>query len=72
MSSTITLSGCTTDLTSLNDIELLQALAWERGADPALKATSTAGDFEGVQSALLAALQPQVTGRESALGCGQT
>ena len=70
MSSTITLSGCTTDLTSLNDIELLQTLAWERGADPALKAASTAGDFEGVQSALLAALQPQATGRESALGCG--
>jgi len=70
MSSTITLSGCTTDLTSLNNIELLQALAWERGADPALKAAAMAGDLEAAQSALLAALQPQVTGRESALGCG--
>ena len=70
MSSTITLSGCKSDLASLNDIELLQALAWERGADPALKAAATAGDVDAVQSALLAALQPQATGRESALGCG--
>ncbi|MBC8112863.1 MAG: hypothetical protein H7062_00645, partial [Candidatus Saccharimonas sp.] len=70
MSSTITLSGYKSDLASLNDIELLQALAWERGADPALKAAATAGDVDAVQSALLAALQPQATGRESALGCG--
>lgn len=70
MSSTITLSGCLSDLALMNDIELLQALAWERGADPALKVAATAGDFDGVQSALLAALQPQATGRESALGCG--
>ena len=70
MSSTITLSGCTTDLTSLNNIELLQTLAWERGADPALKAAATAGDLDETQSALLVALQPQATGRESALGCG--
>lgn len=70
MSSTITLSGCKTDLTSLNNIELLQALSWERGADPDLKAAATAGDLDGAQAALLAALQPQATGRESALGCG--
>ncbi len=70
MSSTITLSGCKTDLTSLNNIELLQALAWERGADSALKAAAGAGDLDGTQSAILAALQPQTTGRESALGCG--
>ena len=70
MSSTITLSGCTTDLTSLNNIELLQGLAWDRGADPALKAAAVTGDLDQTQSALLAALQPQATGRESALGCG--
>ena len=76
MSSTITLSscktesGCKTDLTSLNNIELLQSLAWERRADPALKAAATAGNVDETQSALLAALQPRATGRESALGCG--
>ena len=70
MSSTITLSGCKTDLTSLNNLELLQTLTWERGADPALKAAASAGNLEGAQSALLTALQPQATGRESALGCG--
>ena len=70
MSSTITLSGCTIDLASLSDIELLQSLAWERGADPALKAAATAGNLEDAHAALLAALQPQTTGRESALGVG--
>ncbi len=70
MSSTITLSGWPSDLYSLNDTEFLHALAWERGADPDLKAAAGAGDVEAVQSALLAALQPQTTGRESALGCG--
>ncbi len=70
MSSTITLSGCPFDLNSLNDTEFLQALAWERGADPDLKGAAGAGDVDAVQSALLAALRPQTTGRESALGCG--
>ena len=70
MSSTITLSSCPSDLFSLSDAEFLQALAWERGADPDLKVAASASDVEAVQSALLAALQPQSTGRESSLGCG--
>ena len=70
MSSKITLSGYPSDLNSMNDAEFLQALTWDRGADPDLKAAGGAGDVEAVQSALLASLQPQATGRESALGCG--
>lgn len=70
MASTIHLSGCTTDPNDLSNGELLQAVVWERGTDPELKASALLGDVDAARAALQTTFQAQATGRESALGCG--
>ena len=66
----VSLSGSTADLPLLSDAEFLQAIRWEAGADPALRAAAELGDVSAFRAAWQARLRTKPIGNESALGFG--